>query len=449
MIPFFKYVQPIGNFALTQTDDRITYLNKVPNNLESFLNKNIEYKSNDALKLDLAYQLLISGYVNNNKKNKLVFDPSKISVNDNYKLIARFFNKPWLIITFIFRIIEMNNPFKEIIGFLSSLNTKKLNMISLKNKIKEDRSFNWNVFKSKLLASKPLLSVVIPTLNRYYHLKNLISDLEKQDYKNFEIIIIDQSDNFVEGVFNNDKLKINHIRQHEKALWRARNTGIKISKGDYILLLDDDVSFEDNFISNHLKAIDFFNCDISNGVFHSIGSKSFENGNFFGFSEQFPAGNTLLKKSVFKDIGLFDRQFEKQRMGDGEFGTRGYLNGIFSINNPLSACIDVKAEKGGLRDMGSWSSWRPKNFFSVRPIPSVLYYSRKYWGNVASIFIIFISLPISISPYKIRNKYYGYIISIFLFIILSPFFLFSLGVSWKRSTKMLMRGSLIDKLENN
>ena len=63
-------------------------------------------------------------------------------------------------------------------------------------------------------------------------------------------------------------------------------------------------------------------------------------------------------------------------MGDGEFGTRCYINGLFAVLNPLSPCTDVKASSGGLRQMGSWDSWRPLKFFSARPIPSVLYYSR-------------------------------------------------------------------------
>ena len=44
--------------------------------------------------------------------------------------------------------------------------------------------------------------------------------------------------------------------------------------------------------------------------------------------------NVLIKKVVFDKCGLFDRQFEKQRMGDGEFGTRIYLSGFKNISNP-------------------------------------------------------------------------------------------------------------------
>ena len=447
MIPFLRYIDPISNFILAPKNDYITYLNKVPLELEPILNKNVIYENDEAYNLDLAYQLFLSGYINNNKKEKLIYDSNTISIKDNYKLLARFVSKSWLIVTFFFRVIELNNPFKEFVNLFGSLRIKKISMFKLQEQIKNERRLSWNAFRSRLLNFKPLISVVIPTLNRYNHLKNVLKDLEQQDYKNFEVIIIDQSDNYLKSFFNGWKFKLRHIRQNEKALWRARNTGITISKGEYVLLIDDDIRFNYSFISNHLKAIDFFSCDISNGIFYPKGSKIPKNKRLFGFSEQFPTGNTLLKKSVFKKVGLFDRQFEKQRMGDGEFGTRSYLNGFFSVENPLSSCIDVKASDGGLREMGSWSSWKTSKLFSVRPIPSVLYYSRKYWGNYLSIFKIIITLPRSIGPYKLRNKYYGIFISYILFLSLSPVFLFLLFISWARSTKMLLKGGLIDKLD--
>lgn len=81
------------------------------------------------------------------------------------------------------------------------------------------------------------------------------------------------------------------------------------------------------------------------------------------------------------------------RGGDGEFGLRAYLSGIKSISNPISFCEDVKAPVGGLRQMGSWDSFRPTNLLAPRPIPSVLYYTRKYFGNKAAFFNLLTGVP--------------------------------------------------------
>src|SRR5690606_32721423 len=121
--------------------------------------------------------------------------------------------------------------------------------------------------------------------------------------------------------------------------------------------------------SSHLECLDFFYADISARAFYPLGGSIPQERSFFCIASQFATGNAMLYKDVFKKIGLFDRQFEKQRMGDGEFGLRAYLNGLKSISNPFASCIDVKAGTGGLRQMGSWDAFRPKKLFAPRPIP--------------------------------------------------------------------------------
>ena len=63
----------------------------------------------------------------------------------------------------------------------------------------------------------------------------------------------------------------------------------------------------------------FFNADISSGVSISVvGDTVPKNYSFFRRSDQLDTGNVLLKKSLFKTIGLFDRQFEKTTHGEME-----------------------------------------------------------------------------------------------------------------------------------
>jgi hypothetical protein len=144
-----------------------------------------------------------------------------------------------------------------------------------------------------------------------------------------------------------------------------------------------------------------------------------------------------MKKSIFHDIGLFDLQFEKQRMGDGEYGLRAYLNGYKNISNPSAKRIHLKVSEGGLRQMGSWDGWRPKKLFGPRPVPSVLYLSRKYFGDIASLYLLLKeSLP-GLIPYKYKNKKLYILVLILLFPVLLPFLLIQISISWQKSSSML------------
>ena len=316
-------------------------------------------------------------------------------------------------------------------------------MLKLNNFVQYD---NYETYKSKLIKSSPFISIIIPTLNRYKNLESVLKDLQIQTYKNFEIIIIDQSKPFKPDFYKMFSLNIKVIFQKNRALWKARNLGIKNSSADFFLFLDDDSRLKKTWIFEHLKCIDFFKADISAGVSISkIGAPIPTNYNFFRIADQLDTGNVLIRKKVFKKCGLFDLQFEKMRMGDGEFGIRACLNGFKIIHNPLSKRTHLKVKKGGLREMGSWDGLRPKNIFNLRPIPSVLYFYRSYWGDSNSLFSMIQTIPFSLTPYSLKGRYNGYLISIVLFIIFYPLIIYQVYKSWKISDEMIKKGPIIEK----
>ena len=97
------------------------------------------------------------------------------------------------------------------------------------------------------------VSVVVPTFNRADILEKTISFLLKQTYLDYEIIIIDQSSCPDTKKFekNSDIIKYTHIK--EKGVSNARNVGIKKSKGDIILFLDDDIIPDNDLILHHVQ----------------------------------------------------------------------------------------------------------------------------------------------------------------------------------------------------
>ena len=98
-------------------------------------------------------------------------------------------------------------------------------------------------------------SIITPTYNRGENISDVIESIEKQEFLNWELIIIDDgsTDNtkeIVQGYCeNNDKIKYIYQTNQERSV--ARNTGISAALGDYVCFLDSD----DYFQPSHLKEL--------------------------------------------------------------------------------------------------------------------------------------------------------------------------------------------------
>lgn len=437
MFEFIKYIQPGNYFRLIQQMPQAILV------LTGEQDYKVGYANATSEKLDIAYRNLQQGMVPNPTLGRLEFQDKIISdVVDNYIFLRRYFSKFQVYWVLILRLLSLHNPIIELGGFIKSQKHKRIFL-------KPQQYLGYENFLCKLINEAPLVSVIIPTLNRYEYLKDVLRDLEQQSYKNFEVIICDQSEPVDETFYKNWNLNIQLIQQEEKALWLARNTAIKQSKGEFILLTEDDVELPQNWITNHLKCLEYFDVNISAGIFHRTNSKfnKESDGNYgFKYSMQFPTGNSMVHRIVFEDVGLFDRQFEKQRMGDGEFGLRAWLKGYAIISNPMAFIIDVKASTGGLRQMGSWDAWRPTSLFAARPIPSVLYFIRNYFGNEEAIWYLIKNIPQSFVPYKYKGNKVIRLMVILLFPIWLPIAVISVLKSWKLASDKLRRGNLIEYL---
>ena len=419
MFKFIKYVQPGSYYSLVSKMPQAILLSHDNDN------HHIGYRLDISEKLDRAYYNLQSGVIPRKEDmRQQIQDSSVVDVIDNYIFLRRYFSKVQVMMVLFLRLISLKNPFYELFCFFRTRRHKRV-VIQPKYQTK------YEIFESDLVKKNPLISVVIPTLNRYEYLKDVLEDLEKQDYSNFEVIVCDQSEPINRSFYENWNLKIKLLEQHEKALWLARNKCIEIARGEYILLFDDDSRVESNWISAHLKCLDYFQVSISAGVTNTlVGHGLSAKESYFHLSDVFDTGNALVERRVFENVGLFDRQFEKQRMGDGEFGLRCLLGGFRIISNPHATRVHLKVETGGLRQMGSWDGLRPKKLFAPRPVPSVLYLIRKYFGNSNAIFYLLQNIPFSFIPYKYKNSKKLMVLFLLFLPLLSPIMLLVSLKSW-------------------
>lgn len=437
---FLKYTQPIWYFNLrSSTDFGYFPTEEQLINAGYKLKKDTRFISKESEQRDIAWAAFQSGFINKKDESGMnVWSKIDLPIEDEYLFLKKNSHKAWVIYVLLIRIITFHNPIKEIVAFLKHKNVKR------QDYSKQVFEYpDYDSFQSNLIISNPLVSVVIPTLNRYQYLKDVFKDLENQSYKNFEVIVVDQTDNFNEEFYKGWNFDLKYWFQPEKALWKARNEAIKSAKGDLILLYDDDSLVEQNWIEEHLKCLDYFNADLSSGVSISVvGAEVPKNYSYFKWSEQLDTGNVLIKKEIFYKIGFFDLQFEKQRMGDGEYGLRCYLNGYKNISNYKAKRIHLKVSEGGLRQMGSWDAWRPKKIFGPRPVPSVLYLSRKYFGNANSIYMVIPAVFPSLIPYRYKGNRILKFISLFFIPLLLPLVVAQVLLSWKASGEKLKIGFL-------
>lgn len=104
-------------------------------------------------------------------------------------------------------------------------------------------------------SKKPLISIVIPTLNAADKLDKLLSGLEKQTYKKFEVIVVDgYSHDGTDEVARKHGAKLLFLKK--RSLSQARNLGIKNSSGSIIANIDADFELNKEFLEGLVECFE-------------------------------------------------------------------------------------------------------------------------------------------------------------------------------------------------
>ncbi|WHZ14751.1 MAG: Glycosyltransferase [Nitrospira sp.] len=108
--------------------------------------------------------------------------------------------------------------------------------------------------QSTAVACKPMVSVIVPTHNRPERLQVALRSLARQEYQDFEVIVVNDGMTPVETIVAEANLAgritlVNHDRN--RGLAASRNTGLRLARGTYIAYLDDD----DRFLPDHLATL--------------------------------------------------------------------------------------------------------------------------------------------------------------------------------------------------
>jgi len=140
-------------------------------------------------------------------------------------------------------------------------------------------------------SKKPLVSIIICTLKDNNQI-DCIPNLKKQSYKNFEVIV-----------------------RKDKGLAKARNEGIKQSKGEVIAFIDDDAIPKKDWVEkilNNLKnemGITGMCIHPKKDIFKEFNIPYYQ-GDKPRYTKLCCGCNMAFRKNIFNEIGLFDPYFD-------------------------------------------------------------------------------------------------------------------------------------------
>jgi glycosyltransferase involved in cell wall biosynthesis len=198
---------------------------------------------------------------------------------------------------------------------------------------------------------QPFISIVIPTYNRLLELAELLQSLVNQTYHNFEVVIVNDAGKLVDEVvllYPELACTIVNLPNNQHHV-QARNVGVELSKGEYIMLIDDDDWIVPTHLERMIEAIknaDFVHSDveivnykIEAGQRIPIDRKLFAYHNRLEdmkkFSTFVPSG-CLYRRSIHEVVGFFDK--EMKHYWDWDFYLR--VAGMFHVKRlPVASVI--------------------------------------------------------------------------------------------------------------
>lgn len=210
----------------------------------------------------------------------------------------------------------------------------------------------------------PLVTIIIPTFNRRRWIGECLDSIKAQTYEQIETLVIDDcsTDGTVECLRSDSRYSFAHLHVQAKngGASEARNTGIRMARGELIVFIDSDDLLAPNHVEKAVAAfkenanVGLFSCDstiigtesevlYSGRTWHEIqselknypvrtGLRSLKD--VFIFSNIFP-GFTL-PKAVFEKIGYFNQSIFPMDDYDLMLRVAGAGYSVYYCHEPLA-----------------------------------------------------------------------------------------------------------------
>jgi len=232
----------------------------------------------------------------------------------------------------------------------------------------------------------PAVSVIVPCYNGGRFLDGLMGSLDRQTFRDFEIVIVDDGSTDPETLRKlaslGDRARV--IRQENGGPSVARNRGVREARADILFMLDCDDTIEPTFLAEAVAALEAAGPEIGM-VFSDLRLVGAETGLVSRYFNRFDllftntmASGLVLRRSVFEAVGGYDPTM-REGYEDWDFslrlaraGYRGkgiprplyvYYIGSDDTHPSRSAGVDKRMLYGKL-----WRAIRARHTASYRPL---------------------------------------------------------------------------------
>lgn len=164
---------------------------------------------------------------------------------------------------------------------------------------------------------QPLVSIIIPVYNVENYLYKNLSNLQKQEYKNFEIVYVNDgsTDNSAQILAELEKAdsRVRVVTQKNGGTGSARNNGVRNSKGEFVYFMDPDDDIDDQLLTDNIKQITEQEADILVFDFKSIdvNGNTVEERSFRHLDNVTSVENLIDNFTELYEIGVFDTLWHK------------------------------------------------------------------------------------------------------------------------------------------
>lgn len=213
----------------------------------------------------------------------------------------------------------------------------------------------------------PAVSIIIPCYNGGRFLDRLIESIERQRYRDFEAIVVDDGSTDAFTIDKLDKLPdwVQVIRQENRGLSGARNTGFRAARAGLVLPLDCDDTLEPDHLAETVPVLQAATDDV--GFVYTderlTGDASGISEHFFNRYDQLFVNRMsyclLLRKQAWHKVGGYDEMMRdgyedwEFNIRLGKFGYRGIKVAKPLLNYTVSS-TGMLMSKSSRKHAGLW-----------------------------------------------------------------------------------------------